>query len=90
LQAALRELVAGALDVNGASPRRYFFEVLRHFAAGEAEVERLEYFASPEGRDDLFRYNQREGAAAAPRVAAIINWKLSLSFLQHLCRKTRQ
>lgn len=54
--------MAGALDVTGASPRRYFFEVLHHFAAAEHERERLEYLSSPEGRDDLYRYNQREGA----------------------------
>lgn len=63
MQVAARDLVAGALDINGASPRRYFFEVLRHFATAPAEVERLQYFSSPEGRDDLYRYNQREGSA---------------------------
>ena len=61
-QVRLGALVAGACDVCGASPRRYFFEVLRHFATEEHETERLQYFSSPEGRDDLYRYNQREGA----------------------------
>ncbi|KAK9823590.1 hypothetical protein WJX72_004073 [[Myrmecia] bisecta] len=53
-------LVNGVLDINGASPRRFFFEVLKHFASTDLEVERLEYFSTPEGRDDLYRYNQRE------------------------------
>lgn len=42
----LRALVAGALDVDSASPRRYFFEVLSHFATDAVERERLQYFAS--------------------------------------------
>ncbi|GAQ81743.1 NADP/FAD dependent oxidoreductase [Klebsormidium nitens] len=53
-------LVRAALDVASASPRRYFFEVLAHFATAEHEIERLQYFATAEGRDDLYRYNQRE------------------------------
>lgn len=60
----------GVLDVSGASPRRRFFQVLAHFtqatdgspgSPAEVERERLLYFASVEGRDDLYRYNQREG-----------------------------
>lgn len=51
----------GVLDVNGASPRRYFFEVLHHFATAELELDRLEYFSTPAGRDDLYTYNQKEG-----------------------------
>lgn len=54
-------LVQGILDVNGASPRRYFFEVLHHFATAELELDRLEYFSTPAGRDDLYTYNQKEG-----------------------------
>ena len=53
----------------GASPRRYFFEVLRHFATDDREEERLQYLSTPEGRDDLYRYNQREGASGLPRRA---------------------
>lgn len=30
------------------------------FASAEHEKERLQYFASPEGRDDLYQYNQKE------------------------------
>jgi len=61
LQVAAGDLVGGALDINGASPRRYFFQVLCSFASNETERERLQYLATPEGRDDLYRYNQREG-----------------------------
>lgn len=30
------------------------------YATAEYEKERLQYFASPEGMDDLYQYNQRE------------------------------
>ena len=53
--------MAGALDVAGASPRRFFFEVLRDSAADPVEADRLAYFASPDGREALAQYNQREG-----------------------------
>ncbi|XVE59777.1 hypothetical protein DITRI_Ditri05aG0074300 [Diplodiscus trichospermus] len=56
----LRTFVELAMDVASASPRRYFFEVMNFFATAEHEKERLQYFASPEGRDDLYQYNQKE------------------------------
>lgn len=74
-------LVAGALDINGASPRRFFFQVLRHFAASEVETERLEYFASAEGRDDLYAYNQREGRTVAEVLADFKSATLPLEWL---------
>ncbi|KAL6521516.1 multidrug-resistance type transporter [Orobanche gracilis] len=57
----LKTLVELMMDVASASPRRYFFEVMSYFATAEHEMERLQYFASPEGRDDLYQYNQKEG-----------------------------
>lgn len=56
----LKTYVELTMDVASASPRRYFFEVMRFFATAEHEKERLHHFASPEGRDDLYQYNQRE------------------------------
>ena len=56
----VKYLLAGAIDVDSASPRRYFFEVMSHFAESEHEKERLQYFASAEGAVDLYKYNQRE------------------------------
>ncbi|CAM6037539.1 unnamed protein product [Sphagnum compactum] len=56
----VKTLVEAVMDVDSASPRRYLFEVMSHFAGAEHERERLVYFATPEGRDDLYRYNQRE------------------------------
>ena len=51
----------GALDINSASPRRYLFEVLQHYATEQLQKERLQHFASGEGREDLSLYNQSEG-----------------------------
>ncbi|KAJ6364908.1 hypothetical protein OIU76_029813 [Salix suchowensis] len=48
------------IESHHPSPRRYFFEVMSVFATAEHEKERLQYFASPEGRDDLYQYNQKE------------------------------
>ncbi|KAK4477695.1 hypothetical protein RD792_016943 [Penstemon davidsonii] len=56
----LKSFVELTMDVASASPRRYFFEVMSFFASAEHEKERLQYFASPEGRDDLYQYNQKE------------------------------
>uniref|UniRef100_A0A7N0T9N3 NADPH-dependent diflavin oxidoreductase 1 n=2 Tax=Kalanchoe fedtschenkoi TaxID=63787 RepID=A0A7N0T9N3_KALFE len=56
----LRSFVELTMDVASASPRRYFFEVMSFYASAPHEKERLQYFASPEGRDDLYQYNQKE------------------------------
>ncbi|KAG8662476.1 hypothetical protein MANES_01G109200v8 [Manihot esculenta] len=56
----LKTFVELNMDVASASPRRYFFEVMSFFATAQHEKERLQYFASPEGRDDLYQYNQKE------------------------------
>ena len=61
LQVRVGDLVSGVLDVAGASPRRFFFEVLMHFATDPVEADRLAYFGSPDGREALAQYNQREG-----------------------------
>lgn len=56
----LKNFVALTMDVASASPRRYFFEVMSYFATAPHEKERLQYFSSAEGRDDLYQYNQKE------------------------------
>ena len=67
LQVRLGALIQGAFDIHGASPRRYFFEVLQHFVTDELQRERLQHFATAEGRDDLALYNQSEGGPDTPR-----------------------
>ncbi len=59
-KAKLRDVIASSLDVSSAPPRRYFFEVISHFATLEMERGCLRDFASSEGKDDLYRYCQRE------------------------------
>ena len=77
-----RALVAGALDVASATPRRYFFEVASRFASDPNERQRLSHFASAAGRDELYRYNQRERRTLLeflsdfPSVAMPLEWLL--------------
>ena len=77
-----RALVAGALDVASATPRRYFFEVASRFASDPNERDRLSHFASAAGRDELYRYNQRERRTLLeflsdfPSVAMPLEWLL--------------
>ena len=52
--------VMGVLDISG-SPRRRLFEILSHFVSTELERDRLEYFSTAQGRDDMYTYNQSEG-----------------------------
>ncbi|RWW16918.1 hypothetical protein GW17_00019172 [Ensete ventricosum] len=46
--------------------------VMSFYATAEHEKERLQYFASPEGMDDLYQYNQRERRT----VVEVINFVL--------------
>ena len=87
LQVNVAALVAGVLDVDTASPRRYFFRVLHHFASEPAERERLGYFASPEGRDDLARYNQREGMMLQRTSSSeiVVAWHAAVAVLLRSC-----
>jgi hypothetical protein len=53
-------VAAGVLDISGAPPRRRVFELMARFASDDVERERLKYFGSAEGRDDLATYCSRE------------------------------
>ncbi|XP_078444680.1 flavodoxin family protein isoform X2 [Wolffia australiana] len=81
----LRAFVQLAMDVTSACPSRYFFEVMSFFAGAEHEKERLQYFASPEGRDDLYQYNQKERRTILevledfPSVQLPLEWLIQLS-----------
>eukprot|EP00250_Pteridium_aquilinum_P024494 c29162_g1_i1 orf=60-1325(+) len=80
----IRTLVQSVMDIASASPRRYFFEVMIHFATADHEKEKLKYFVSPEGRDDLYQYNQRERRNVLevlqdfPSVQLPLEWLLQL------------
>ncbi|XP_062220458.1 NADPH-dependent diflavin oxidoreductase 1 isoform X2 [Phragmites australis] len=81
----LKTFVALTMDVASASPRRYFFEVMSFFATAEHEKEKLQYFASPEGRDDLYQYNQKESRTVLelledfPSVQMPFEWLVQLT-----------
>ncbi|CAL4947577.1 unnamed protein product [Urochloa decumbens] len=81
----LKTFVALTMDIASASPRRYFFEVMSFFATAEHEKEKLQYFASPEGRDDLYRYNQKESRTVLevledfPSVQMPFEWLVQLT-----------
>lgn len=53
------ELFESCLDIAG-TPRRYFFELLSMLCEDEDEKDRLQWFGSADGVEDLYRYNQRE------------------------------
>ncbi|XP_022085194.1 NADPH-dependent diflavin oxidoreductase 1-like [Acanthaster planci] len=54
----IRQLVTHCLDIS-CIPRRYFFELLAHFADDELEQEKLKEFASAEGQQELLSYCNR-------------------------------
>ena len=75
-------LVEGA-PTSSASPRRYFFETAATFASHPREAERLRHFASKDGRDELWYYNERERRCVRefledfPSVAMPLGWMLT-------------
>ena len=57
-QLTLRKFVSEHLDISGV-PRRYFFELLSHFAIDELQALKLKQLASAEGQEDLHDYARR-------------------------------
>ena len=78
-------IIAGVLDINGAIPRRAFFQALAQHTPPGMHAERLTHFASPAGRDDLHEYCRREGRTVLeiltdfPQARLSLNWLLSYS-----------
>lgn len=64
-----------------------FRQVLAHFATAEHEVERLQYFATAEGRDDLYRYNQRERRTVLEVLDDFPSANLPLEWILQLVRR---
>ncbi|ONM38391.1 NADPH reductase TAH18 [Zea mays] len=62
-----------------------YYTVMSFFATSEREKERLQYFASPEGRDDLYQYNQKESRTVLevledfPSVQMPFEWLVQLT-----------
>mmetsp|Transcript_15410 Transcript_15410/g.60220 ORF Transcript_15410/g.60220 Transcript_15410/m.60220 type:complete len:376 (-) Transcript_15410:20-1147(-) len=55
----VEQLLQRHLDIMGA-PRRFFFMTMAHLATAEHERERLQYFASSEGQDEMRWYCTKE------------------------------
>lgn len=52
---------------------------MSYFATAPHEKERLQYFASPEGRDDLYQYNQKERRTVLEVISSEYNnWSIAL------------
>lgn len=51
---------------------------MSYFATAPHEKERLQYFASPEGRDDLYQYNQKERRTVLEVISSEYNWFIAL------------
>lgn len=81
----LKYLIAGGVDIDSASPRRYFFEAMSHFAEEKHEKERLQYFASAEGAVDLYKYNQRERRTVCEIFDDFSSLKPTLEWLLQVC-----
>ena len=82
-------IIAYALDVFSASPRSYFFEVCAYFANDPLEKEKLEYFASPEGRADCYQYCQRERRSVKEFFDEFTSVKIPLEWLIHVAPKLK-
>jgi hypothetical protein len=80
---SVRELMITHLDVFG-SPRRYFFELLSHFAGSDLERERLRYFSSKEGAEEMFDYCQRSKRSCFDIFRDFPSAKPSLEYLMDL------
>ncbi|TVU35201.1 hypothetical protein EJB05_17079 [Eragrostis curvula] len=62
-----------------------YIDVMSFHATAEHEKEKLQYFASPEGRDDLYQYNQKESRTVLevledfPSVQMPFEWLVQLT-----------
>lgn len=54
----LKSYLSSEIDISGI-PRRYFFELLSHFATSDVQAAKLRELSSPEGQEDLHDYSRR-------------------------------
>jgi sulfite reductase alpha subunit-like flavoprotein len=82
-------LIAGVLDIDSAIPRRSFFQALAQHCPPGLHADRLHYFASAQGRDDLHEYCRREGRTILEILTDFSTAKLSLEWLLSYCPRLR-
>jgi hypothetical protein len=56
---------------------------MSYFATDENEKEKVQYFASPEGRNDLYSYNQKENWTVL-EVSTVFTIDFDEKFLQYI------
>lgn len=54
----LRSYISSEIDISGI-PRRYFFELLAHFATTQVQADKLKELSSPAGQEALHEYVRR-------------------------------
>ena len=82
-------LISGVLDIDSAIPRRSFFQALAQHCPPGLHADRLKYFASAQGRDDLHEYCRREGRTVLEILTDFSSAKLSLEWLLSYCPRLR-
>jgi len=83
----LGDLIQGTLDCTGASPAKWFFELLEYYCPSTAslEKEKLRFLISAEGSEDLYIYNKREHRTVAEVLSEFPSVKLPLSHFLDAC-----
>ncbi|KAI9592068.1 hypothetical protein BDF19DRAFT_472185 [Syncephalis fuscata] len=76
----LRQLCQYWLDIFSV-PRRSFFELTAHFAQDPEHAEKLEFFSSAEGQDDLYAYCYRMRRTAFEILEDFNSIKIPLDYL---------
>lgn len=77
----VRRLFEEFVDFDFSPKTRTVFEKLSHFASADHEKERLQYFASTEGQEDLRRYCYREKRSMRQILMDFPSCKPPLTFL---------
>jgi sulfite reductase alpha subunit-like flavoprotein len=80
LPITVRDLFINYLDIFG-TPRRYFFEMLSHFVQDELQRNRLRFFVSREGQEELYDYNQKSKRSCVDVFRDFDSAKPSLEYL---------
>jgi sulfite reductase alpha subunit-like flavoprotein len=85
----ISSLIAGVVDIDSAVPRRSFFQALAQHCPPGLHADRLKYFASAQGRDDLHEYCRREGRTVLEVLIDFSSAKLSIEWLLSYCPRLR-
>lgn len=76
----VKELFVSYLDIMG-SPRRYFFELLSHFAKNEEEKSKLLFLSSPQGQGDMYDYSKKAKRSSLDVLKDFSSARPSLEYL---------